>query len=129
MSQLKLNVTPDQISSISTPEVLYIIKTIKQIQKRMKDPDMTNIEYIRVYDKLSHEFDDFFNRYTGIFAKVTKGEDLSVLASALYYKDQVAKGLISEADLSNKLAETYLPKKLKDESDMKIKSMKNEGII
>jgi hypothetical protein len=37
--------------NIRTPWVIDIIKTIKKIQKRMKDEDIRNIEHIEIYDK------------------------------------------------------------------------------
>lgn len=122
-----LDVSNEQLLSISTPEVLYIMKMIKKIQTRMKDPEFINVEHIRVYDQLGREFDNFFNMYTGIFVKVVKGENLDIIASALYYKDQVAKGLITEEHLADKVATKYLPEKLKAESDIKLKSMKDDG--
>jgi len=119
-------VTPEQLSSITSPEVLYILKTIKQMQHRMKDPEIIELEFIRIYDKLSYEFDDFFTRYTGIFARVVKGEKLDLLASVLYQKDQVDKGLITEKELADKLAEKYLSKDQKLDSDKRLKVMEQE---
>lgn len=109
---------------IKTPSVLNLLETIKKIQKRMKDPDIANLEYIHVYDKLGKEFDDFFNQYTSIFVKVIKGEDLKIIASVLYYKDQVLRGLVTEEVLSDKLATMYLPPELKKDADLKMKELK-----
>ena len=116
----------DKLQKIMSPEVMETLKTIKQIQKRMTDPDISGLEYIVVYDKLGKEFDDFFTRYTGIFVKVIRGEDLSTIASALYYKSQVSKGLITEDKLADMLSAKYLPANLKAESDIKLKEMKKE---
>ena len=127
MSDLKTNVTDAELKEITTPDVMYIMQTIKAIQKRMKDPDIVNLEYIRVYDQLGKEFDDFFNSYTGIFVKVIRGENLSTLASVLYYKDKVARGLITEEELADKLAHKYLPANLKSESDARLKELKDKG--
>lgn len=126
-SDIKNKVSNDELKEITSPAVLYIMHTIKQIQKRMKDPDIRGLEYIRVYDQLGREFDDFFNRYTGIFVKVVRGENLSTLASVLYYKDKVDQGLMSEEELSEKLANKYLPANLKADSDAKIKEMRERG--
>lgn len=117
------------MKSITSPNVMYIIKTIKDIQKRMKDSDVENLEYIEVYDKLGKEFLYFFDTYTNIFTKVVKGEDLHTIASALYYKDKIEKGLITEPQLSELLANKYLPSHLKEEADAKIKMMKDNGEI
>jgi hypothetical protein len=105
------------------------MKTIKKIQNRMKDSDVTNLEYIRVYDKLGKEFDHFFNRYTNIFVKVVRGENLKTIASVLFYKDKVNRGLITEAELSDKLAQKYLTPEMKAQSDAKLKEMKSRGEI
>ena len=126
MSELKTNVTDAEMKEITTSSVLYIMKTIKQIQKRMKDPDIARLEYIRVYDTLGKEFDEFFEKYTGIFIKVIRGENLSTVASALYYKDKVERGLITQDELSDMLATKYLPADLKAEADAKIKEMKEK---
>jgi len=95
---------------IKSPEILKIIGDIKKIQGRMKEDDLKDKEYIEVYDILSREFSDFFDRYTGIFVKVIRGESLEVIASALYYRDKVIRNLITEGELADKLAERYLPK-------------------
>jgi len=126
---LQLNISDTQLKGIQTPEIIDIMRTIKQIQKRMKDPDVSGLEYIRVYDKLGREFDSFFNRYTGIFVKVIRGENLNTLASVLYYKDQMARGFITEGQLRDQLASKYLPAHLKAESDIKLKEMQEKGEI
>jgi len=126
---MNLNVSNDQLSTIKSPEVIYILQTIKKIQQRMKDPEILQMEYIRRYDKLSYEFDDFFQRYTGIFARVTKGENLDVLASVLYQRDQVLRGIITEEELSDKLAEKFLTKEQKTDADQRLKEMRAEKKI
>lgn len=126
-SDLKLNITDNDLQSIKSTEIINMMRTIKAIQKRMKDPDIICLEYIRVYDQLGREFNDFFEKYTSIFVKVIRGENLNTLASVLYYKDQVLRGIITEAELSDKLATKYLPAKLKAESDAKLKEMKDKG--
>lgn len=129
MAKLKESVTNEELLGITTPSVLNMMRTIKQIQKRMNDPDLKNLEYPRVYDTLSKEFDDFFNTNTSIFIKVTRGEDLSILASALYYKDQVERGLMKEAQVADLVASRYMPGHLKKESDIRLKEMKEKGEI
>jgi hypothetical protein len=124
MSELMTNVSNDQLKGITSPEIIYIMTTIKRIQQRMKDPEIAKLEYIRVYDQLGKEFDAFFERYTGIFVKVIRGENLSTLASVLFYKDQVLRGLMTEEELADQLASKYLPANLKKESDAKLKEMK-----
>ena len=127
MSDIKITVTDDDLKNITTPSVINIMTTIKAIQKRLKDPDIAGLEYIRVYDQLGREFDDFFTKYTGIFVKVIRGESLSTIASVLYYKDKVARGLITEEELADRLAKKYLPADLKSESDAKLKELKAKG--
>lgn len=125
MAELKTNVSNNELKEIISPNVIYIMKTIKAIQRRMKDPDMVNQEYIRVYDALGREFSDFSDKYTAIFTKIIRGENLNTVASVLYYKDKVDRGLMTEEELSSMLAEKYLPTHLKAESDAKIKEMTN----
>ena len=121
---MKTNVDETDLNEITSPNVLSILRTIKQIQTRMKDPDIAKLEYIRVYDVLGREFDDFFNTYTSIFVKVIRGENLSTLASVLYYKDKVERNLMTEEELSDMLAKRFLPTHLKEDSDAKLKEMK-----
>ena len=126
MSNLNCNPTSEEMLQIKSPYVLAIIRIIKQIQKRMKDPDIVNLEYSRVYDSLSKEFDEFFNKFTNIFIKVTRGESLDIIAANLYYLDQVVRGQITEAEVADMLASQYLPAHLKAESDLKLKEMKEQ---
>jgi len=129
MSDLKTNVSNDELKEITSPNVLAIMRTIKAIQKRMKDADVANLEYVRVYDKLGKEFNNFFDTHTSIFTKVIRGENLNTIASVLYYKDKVERELMTEEELSNMLSTKYLPAHLKAESDAKMKEMKENGGI
>jgi hypothetical protein len=128
MTDLNMDVTDEQINNISTPELVYIMSTIKQIQKRMKDPDISKLEYIRVYDVLGREFDPFFNRYTGIFVKVIRGESLQTIAAVIYFKDQVIKGLTTEEKVADMLAKKFYTKEMKEQSDANLKIMKEKEI-
>lgn len=129
MTELKTIVTNDELRDIKSPNVIYIMKTIKAIQKRMKDPDIVNLEYIRVYDTLGKEFPDFFDRYTAIFTKVIRGENLNTVAAVLYYKDKVDRELITEDQLSDMVAAKILPPHIYEESKAKLKEMKSRGEI
>ena len=127
MSELKTTISDTDLLEIKSPYVLAIMKIIKQIQRRMKDPDIRNLEYSRVYDTLSKEFDEFFTKYTSIFIKVVRGESLDILSANLYYLDKVARGLIKESEVADMLATKYIPEHLKKESDIKLKEMKEKG--
>ncbi|BCS83171.1 hypothetical protein QLL95_gp0952 [Cotonvirus japonicus] len=129
MSELKTNVTSTEILGITTPYIIDILKTIKKIQLRMKDPDLISMDYISVYDTLGKEFSVFSDKYTKIFTDVVQKKNLNTTASVLYYKDKVERGLMSEEELQNMLAEKFLPKHLKEESDAKILEMKKTGEI
>lgn len=124
MSELVTKITIPQEFQITTPYVLAIMRIIKQIQQRMKDPDIVDLDYPRMYNKLSLEFDEFFNKFTSIFVKVTRGESLNIIAANLYYLDKVAKGEMEESAVADMVATKYLPKHLKEESDLKLKEMK-----
>ncbi|AGF85309.1 hypothetical protein QJ854_gp473 [Moumouvirus goulette] len=114
---------------ITDPRVIEIMKTIKLIQKRMKDPDLINLEYIMVYDILGKEFLYFSDRYTEIFTKVIRGEKMDIIASILHYMDKIYKGNMTESELSEMLANKFLPANLKADADAKIKEMKNSNLI
>jgi hypothetical protein len=111
---------------ITTPLVVNVMTTIKQIQKRMKDPDIVNLEYSRTYDILSKEFDDFFKQYTSIFIKVTRGESLAIISAELFYLNKVAKGEMQESEMADLLATKFMPTHLKEESDLKLKELKEQ---
>lgn len=111
--------------NVKSPTVIYILTMIKTLQNRMKDTDLRDLEYIRVYDSLSREFSDFADNYTSIFTKVVKGENLNMVASILFYKDQVEQGIMSEEKLSELLAQKYLPENLRGESNSIVNEMKN----
>lgn len=127
MAEIKLSISDNELREIKSPNVLNVMRTIKAIQKRMKDPDVTNLEYIYVYDKLGKEFSDFFEKHNVIFTKVIRGENLNTIASVLYYKDKVDRGLMTESQISDMLAKKYLPANLKAESDAKINEMRSRG--
>jgi len=129
MSNLKTTITNADLLEIESPYVLKIIQIIKQIQKRMKDPDIRDLEFSRTYDTLSKEFDEFFNKFTTIFIKVVRGESLDILAANLYYLDKVARGQMEESAVADMLAKKYLPAHLKSESDAKLKEMKENGPV
>ena len=94
---------------ITTPEILAIIHTIKQIQKRMKDPDNSGLNYANCREKLSDEFSTFVQQYPGIFEKVLKCQNLGVTAASLFMKDKVMKGEVNETELANSLGSKFLP--------------------
>jgi len=117
------------MSGIQSPKVLNTIRTIKAIQKRMKDPDVCNLEYVRVYDKLSREFNSFFESKTSIFIKVIRGESMAVLASALYYQDKVERGLITEEEVANMLSAKFMTPEQREDAAAGIARMKANGEI
>ncbi|AEX61659.1 hypothetical protein [Acanthamoeba polyphaga mimivirus] len=113
---------------ITDPKALEILSTIKKIQQRMKDPDVISLEYIRIYDKLGREFEEFSDQYTDIFTKIIRGEKLDIIASVIYYMDKIYKGNMTEEELSDMLATRFLPAHLKADADAKMKEMKNSNI-
>lgn len=114
---------------ITTPHVLYIIRTIKSIQKRIMDPDMRNQEEIWVYDQMTREFCEFCDCHKEIFRRVVRGEDLSIVAGALYYEDRMCRGLLTKEKLSDDLHTKFLPPDLKLEADKRISEMRANGEI
>lgn len=111
-------------SNIESPLVIYILKTIKAMQTRMKEPDLINRQYAFVYDTLSKEFNNFFEKEPAIFTRVIRGESMATIASILYYKDKESRGLINQDQISDQLATRFIPEHLKKEADERIKEMK-----
>jgi len=124
-----MNSTPAPPTCIQTPYVIYLLKTIKAIQNRAKDPDLADAQFAVVYDTLSREFNDFFEQHGRMFAKILRGEGSSTIAAIMFYKDQICRGLMTEAELSDKLATHFIPENLKKEADEKIKEMQASGEI
>ena len=129
MSELKTNISDSELRDIKTPNVIYVMKTIKAIQTRMKDPDVVDLPYIRVYDKLGKEFSEFFDSHTKIFTTVIRGENLNTITAVLYYKDKVARGLMTEEQLMEILMNKFLPPDLREEAKGNIKKMRADGIV
>lgn len=120
---------PGKLQSISSPDIIEIIQTIKKIQQRMKDSDICDLEFIYVYDKLGREFNEFSENHKVIFDHVIKGKSLDILAASLFYKDKFYKGEISESELSQLLANKFLPSNLMEESNKIMKEMSSKQSI
>lgn len=101
--------TIPELPFIRDPDLVNILKTIKQIQARMKKPDLVNEGYAVVYETLLDEFPDFSTKYNSIFLNVIRGDKIESLATVLYYRSKVVNGEITEEELSQKLASQYLP--------------------
>lgn len=91
-------------------ELIGILKTIKQIQARMKQSDLVNAEFAIVYETLLDEFPEFTTKYNNIFLSLIRGDKTESLATILYYRSKVVNGEMTEEELSNKLAEKYMPR-------------------
>lgn len=129
MAELKTNISNKELSDIHSPEIIHIMKTIKAIQRRMKDPDISKLPYIHAYDTLAKEFSYFSDRYTQIFTMVVRGSNLNTLTAALYYKDKVMRGLMTEEQLSTMLKEKYLTPEQIATAEENLKKMRAEGKI
>lgn len=112
------------LKHIKSDEISYIIKTIRSIQLRLKDPDIIKLDYAHQYDKLSYEFNHFFENYYHFYLKVLRGENMATIATILFYKDKINQGLMTEESLSDALASKYFTPELKSKSDEKINEMK-----
>lgn len=110
-------------TKIQTVEIRNIIRNIKNVQSRMKDDDVKNLQYVEAYTKLSYEFNDFFESNPSLFLAVVKGESLKTHVSTLYYRDKVLTGDMKESDLADMLSKKYFTKELKEESDKKLKEI------
>lgn len=122
-SQLITNPSVSDMASIESPQMKVVVTTIKEIQKRLKDSDIKNLEFSRAYDILSNEFNDFFLKYTSIFIKVIRGEDLATVAAVIFYKDKVLSGKLSETDVMNMTMAKFLPENLQADAKKKMAEM------
>lgn len=120
-----------EITDIKSPEIIYVMKTIKAIQSRMKDPDMINLPYIRVYDTLGKEFSYFADtdKYIKIFSLVIRGEKMKTIAEILYFRDQVLQGRITEAEVSKMLEKRFLTKEQREAASVGLKKLQDSGQI
>lgn len=98
---------------IATSNNIYILTTIKAIQKRMKDPDLVYEPFPKVYNKLSFEFPTFFEKNGDIFTKVVRGESLATLACVVFYEDKVRRGIITQESVNKMIEERYIAENLR----------------
>ena len=129
MSELKTNINNTELMDIKSLEIINIMKTIKIIQTRMKDPDMMQLSYIRVYDALGKEFSHFSDKYTKIFTMVIRGENLNTITTVLYYRDKVIRGLMTEEQLMELLKKKFLTEEQQKAADIAINKMREDGQI
>lgn len=104
--------TKTDLPNIKSALVTGIILSIKQIQKRLKDPDVACLSYYEALEKMTSEFTQFATDHGSIFTKVVGCEDLSTIASILYYKDKVDSGAMTESEVSSLVNKKYIPEKL-----------------
>lgn len=124
---MDLNPSVEKLSAIRSPKIKQLAVTIKQIRRRMQDPDIACLSTPQRYEKLSYEFNDFFERYTRIYTKVVMNESLSVIASCLYYYDQVEQGNITEKEITDGLVDKFFPENLKKEYQDKMAEMEQHS--
>lgn len=114
------------VQEITTPNIIQIMKDIKKIQARVKEPENFCLDYAYLHNKMADEFPKFLQEHPTIFVKVLRGDDLSIVAAVLYYKDKIAKGELTEEEFADRLATRFLPSQLKEESDKRLKEMKKK---
>ena len=96
--------TIPELDFIKDPSIIGILKTIKQIQARMKQPDLVSAQYAVVYQTLLEDFPDLSD---SILRSVISGDKNGLLASILYHKSKELEGSLSETELSKMLAKKY----------------------
>lgn len=105
MAEVFVNNAKKDKNSLGTPEMIAVVLTIKEVQKRIKE--LADQNYMAMYSIVDTEFSDFAERYTFLFVRVTKGQDLPELASLLYARDHFLRGLITESQLQKDLAKHF----------------------
>lgn len=123
---LKSFISDAELCDIVSPNLINIMKTIKLIQKRMRDPDIVVLPYIGIYDTLGKEFEYFSEKYSKIFTMVIRKEDLNTLISVLYYKDKVLRGLMTEEQLMELLKKKYLTPEQQRQADIGMQKLRDE---
>lgn len=121
---IKTDISENDFNQFTSQSVIQTLKWIKMLQKRMKESDVFFLEYAYLHNKMADEFEDFFKLHPETFVKVLRGQDLTTIAAALYYKDKIYKGEMTESELSDKLATKFLPPELKKIADEKMKELK-----
>jgi len=126
MIKVRTDITEAELLNIKSPELVFVIQTIKSMQRRMKEPDLIVEEYAVVHNTLADEFPEFFEKHPTIFVKTIRNESMDIIASTLFHKEQINLGLLTEEEFADKLATQFLPKNLKEESDRILKEQKNQ---
>jgi hypothetical protein len=109
--------------NITSPPIVEAICTVKQMLKRMKQPDLADKEFPVIYERLSEEFPEFFQEYSSIFPKVID-KKLGTIMSILYYRDKFHNGTMTEAEIAQLPASKYMTPELKAESDARMMEMR-----
>lgn len=105
-------------AGIESPSIRAMIDTIKVIRKRLRDPDISYLGPADKYDRLSKEFNTFFESETQLFIKVIRGESPYIISSILIYKDLVMRGEMTESDIGKCLADKFIPKHIRDAEEI-----------
>lgn len=107
---------------IKSPVVIRILTDIREMRRRLRDPDLANQGFAVCYQKLSEEFDWLFRTQHRLFMRIVEKNETAIqnLLGVLYYQDQVYQGKKTEREVADIPAKKYLPAHLKDESDRKL---------
>lgn len=95
-----------ELPFIKDPELVDLLKTIKQFQARLKQFQGT---YAQACETMEKEFPDFASKYNSIFVMLIRGDKYDTLGKVLYYRSKVLNGEMEESELASILAEKYIP--------------------
>lgn len=102
-----------ELPFIKDQQLTDLLRTIKQFQWRMKEPDLMSASYAEACEILQDEFPEFSKNYNSIFLMLMRGDKYDALATVLYYRSKVANGEMQEEKLANMVADKYIPKELR----------------
>ena len=113
--------------AIKSPDLLNILKNIRQIWHRLNDDDVKCLPIMHQLDKISREHDDFGKNHEKILTSIVlaDGTDarikaLSTIISVIYYKEKERQGLVTEGECSEMLTNKFFPENLKNELRQKM---------
>lgn len=115
------------------PDVPELLDRIIEIMEYMSEKSITNMRKGDVDGYNAHmesKFEQFADRYYGLFRKIIAGEDLSPLLDMLSSIEKIKAGQLTmenaEAQLGDQLAEKYVyPKMSKSKSNEIRQSVRN----
>ena len=123
-----------RINHLSSDDLKILAIIINKIWKRLNDEEIKKLSFIERFDKLTHEFPDFADNYTGLFRIITspgdaskKKQDFATIASVLFHRKKYMNGETTIHQCTDMLTKKYFPEHLQKEFNKRRQEMIDNG--